>query len=407
MIHSMFLRALLAIAIFGTVTSAAYLVLVIAGAWRFAGKRRQLRSAAAYAPPVSVLKPVHGIEPNLEENLESFFRQDFPNFELIFCARHAGDPGLQMAQRLALKYPDVKVRILTCGKPPWTNAKLFSLEKMWKEAAHELLVISDSDVRVSPDYLREIIKPFADPKVGMTTCIFRGLPAGGFWTELEAFGYSVEMTAGVVVADMLEGMKFALGPTMVVRRECLKALGGFGFMADYCADDYILGNRVAESGKQVVLSHHAIDHMVFHHSFVASMRHQVRWMRSTRFSRPKGHLGTVLTYAMPYGVIGWIAGLASGHAALGLSLLGAAFLNRVIQSIAAGYFVAKDPKALTRAWLYPVRDLLGGFLWIGSYLSAKIDWRGEVYRLSTGGLMLREDKTTQVPKQEQAVARSE
>jgi len=397
----MSLRVLLAIAILGTLTSTAFLVLVIAGARRFGRVRRRLLSAPAYAPPVSVLKPVHGLEPNLEENLESFFRQDFPNFELIFCARQASDHGLQMAQRLSLKYPDVRVRILTVGEPPWTNAKLYSLEKMWKEAAHELLVISDSDVRVAPDYLQEIIKPFADPKVGMTTCMYRGLPAGGFWTELEGFGYSVEMTSGVVVADMLEGMKFALGPTMVVRRECVAALGGFGFMADYCADDYILGNRVADSGMEVVLSHHVIDHMVFHHSFLDSMRHQVRWMRSTRFSRPKGHLGTVLTYAMPFGVLGLIAGLVSGHAVLGWALFAAAFTNRTIQSIVAGYYVAGDRKALTHAFLYPIRDLLGVFLWMGSYLSAKIHWRGEIYRLSTGGLMLRAESPKPIPKQEE------
>jgi ceramide glucosyltransferase len=385
----MLARILLSIAIFGTVTSSAYLVLVIAGVVRFTRRRRELLKAPPYTPPVSVLKPVHGFEPNLRENLESFFRQDYPNFELIFCARRDDDAALQFARQLSEEYPAVKVRFMTSGEPPWTNAKLYSLERMWKQAAHDLFVISDSDVRVAPDYLLEIIKPFANPKVGMTTCIFRGLPAGGFWTDLEALGYSVEMTSGVVVADMLEGMKFALGPTMVVRRQCVEALNGFGFMADYCADDYILGNRVAESGKEVVLSHHSIDHMVFHHSFLSSMRHQVRWMRSTRFSRPKGHLGTVLTYAMPFGVLGLLAGLASGHSILGISLLLIAFLNRVIQSIMAGYIVAGDSKALTRAWLYPLRDLLGAFLWIGSYLSAKIDWRGEEYRLTNGGKMLR------------------
>jgi len=386
----MIFRFLLAVALFGTLTSTAYLLLVIAGVARFAKKRRQAFSAPGDTPSVSVLKPVHGLEPNLEENLETFFRQDYPEFELIFCARSLNDPALQIAQRLSEKYPRVQVRILTCGEPPWTNAKLYSLEKMWRQAAHDLLVISDSDVRVSPDYLREIIQPFADPKVGMTTCLYRGLPAGGFWTELEAFGYSVEMTGGVVVADMLEGMKFALGPTMVVRRECVQALGGFGFMADYCADDFILGNRVAESGMEVVLSHHVIDHMVFHHSFWASMRHQVRWMRSTRFSRPKGHLGTVLTYAMPFGVLGALAGLAGGYPVLGIALLGAAFINRVIQSVAAGYIVAGDRRALIYAWLYPIRDFLGGILWVGSYLSAKIDWRGETYVLTPGGLMLRD-----------------
>ncbi len=390
----MLARALLAIAIFGTVTSTAYLLLVIAGVLRSARRRRELLKQPAYTPPVSVLKPVHGLEPNLHENLESFFRQDYPNFELIFCARREDDAALQIARQLSEKYPAVNVRILTSGEPPWTNAKLYSLEKMWKQAAHDLLVISDSDVRVSPDYLREITKPFANPKVGMTTCIFRGLPAGGFWTDLEALGYSVEMTSGVVVADLLEGMKFALGPTMVVRRECLEALGGFGFMADYCADDYILGNRVAESGMEVVLSHHSIDHMVFHHSFLSSMRHQVRWMRSTRFSRPKGHLGTVLTYAMPFGVLGLLTGWASGYSKLGIGLFLAAFVNRVIQSVFAGYIVAGDKKALTRAWLYPVRDLLGAFLWVGSYLSAEIDWRGEKYRLTTAGKMLRARSTS-------------
>lgn len=386
----MLTNGLLAVAVFGILTSTIYLLLVVAGVLRFKKKERRLRGAPAYIQPLSVLKAVHGLEPNLEENLESFFRQDYPAFELLFCARESSDPALQVAQRLAEKYPNVRTRILTCGQPPWTNAKLYSLERMRKESSHELLVISDSDVRVTPDYLREITRPFANPKVGMTTCMFRGVPAGGFWTELEALSYSVEMTAGVLVADMLEGMKFALGPTMVVRRECVEALGGFGFMADYCADDYILGNRISESGMEVVLSHYAIDHMVFHHSFLASMRHQVRWMRSTRFSRPKGHLGTVLTFAMPFGVLGFFAGIVSGHVLLGAALLVAAFLNRMIQSIVAGYMVVHDTAALTRCWLYPLRDLMGAFLWLGSYLSAKIVWRGEVYRLAEGGLMLRE-----------------
>ena len=392
----MFSRLLLAIALFGTLTSSVYLALGLLAVVRFARKRRSMLTAPSYAPPVSVLKAVHGTEPNLEENLESFFCQNYPEYELLFCARRADDPGLQIAERLARKYPSVRTRVFTCGEPPWTNAKLYSLEKIWKQAAHKLFVISDSDVRVSPEYLREIIKPFSNPKVGMTTCLYRGLPAGGFWTELEALGFSVEMSAGVVVADMLEGMKFALGPTMVVRRECVEALGGFRFMADYCADDYILGNRVSESGMEVVLSHHSIDHMVFHHSFWASMRHQVRWMRSTRFSRPKGHLGTVLTYAVPFGVLGCVAGLASGHTVLGTALLGASILNRVILSIAAGFAVAGDRRALSHAWLYPLRDLIGGILWVGSYLSSKIDWRGETYRLKAGGLMLRahEDPTS-------------
>jgi ceramide glucosyltransferase len=386
----MFTDILLVIALLGTLTSTAYLLLVLAGVCGFVRQRREaLTAVPEFAPGVSILKPVHGLETDLEENLESFFRQDYSDFELIFCARHADDPALLLAQKMAKRHPRVPVRILTSGEPPWTNAKLYSLEAMWKEARHDLLVISDSDVRVSPNYLRELVKPFVDPRVGMGTCIYRGRPGSGFWTQLEALGMSVEMTSGVLVANLLEGMKFALGPTMIVRRECIDALNGFSFMAEFCADDYILGNSVAESGMKVVLSHLSVDHIVVHHSLASSLRHQVRWMRSTRFSRPKGHLGTVLTYAMPFGLLGLVAGVLGGRAAIGISLFAVAVGNRILQSIAAGYMVAGDRNALTRAWLYPVRDLLGAGLWLASYFGSTIEWRGESYRLAKAGRMLR------------------
>jgi len=387
----------LAIAVLGTLTSTAYLVLVFAGVARFQRRKRQYENAAPYLPPVSILKPLHGLEPNLEANLETFFQQDYPNFELLFCARHANDPGLLVAKKLAQQYPNVSARIFSCGEPPWTNAKLYSLERIWQEAANDLLVIGDSDVRVSPNYLREVVKPFSDPKVGMNTCIYRGVPTKGFWTRLEALGFSVEMTSGVVVAEMLEGMKFALGPTMVVRRECVEALGGFGFMADYHADDYFLGNAVAKSGMAVALSHHTIDHMVVHESFLSSIHHQVGWMRSTRFSRPKGHLGTILTFAMPYGILGFAAGLTSNHLGLGISLLAIAVAGRIAQSIVAGYIAVGDRAALTLCWLYPLRDLLGAFVWAGSYLSSTMMWRGELYLLNDGGRLTRIAEEAGVP----------
>jgi ceramide glucosyltransferase len=385
----MLASVLLAIALLGTLTSTAYVLLVCLGVLRFCRRRRAEIAFTDFTPPVSILKPLHGLEPNLEQNLESFFRQDYPEFELIFCARRADDPGLALARRLAERFPHVPIRLLTCGEPPWMNAKLYSLERMWTHARYELLIISDSDVRVGKSYLREVVKPFRDVRVGLNTCIYRGLPVGGFWTQIEALGMSVEMTAGVLVAEMMEGMKFALGPTMVVRKECLQALNGFGFMADYCADDYILGNAIADSGMKVALSHHSVEHAVVHHSFAASFAHQVRWMRSTRFSRPKGHLGSLLTYAMPYGVVGFIAALATGRPILGTMLLAWAIGNRILQSILAGYLVAGDRNALVRCWLFPIRDLLGGALWLASYFSSSINWRGEAYRLVRGGRMLR------------------
>ena len=383
----MITNLLLVVALLGSLTSFVFFLLVV-----IAAVRKRLvpdTPQSIFKPPVSVLKPVHGMEPRLEENLESFFRQDYPNYELIFCARHAHDPALLLAERLSAKYPNVKVKILTCGEPKWPNAKVYSLSRMMEAAENELIVISDSDVKVTPEYLAQIVAPLEDERVGLVTCVYRGVSVKGFWSKLEALGMSVEMTSGVLVAEMLEGMKFALGPTMVTRKSCVQAVGGFEAFADYCADDYVLGNLIEKQGHQVVLSDHAVDHIVVHRSFMESLKHQVRWMRSTRFSRPKGHFGTVLTFAMPFGVLSLIAGVLGHHWLLGTTIFAATYLERVLQSVIAGYGIVDDKQALRHAWLFPLRDLLGFFLWCGSYLSSKIDWRAEVYRLSVGGRMLR------------------
>ena len=383
----MIANLLLVVALLGSLTSFAFFLLVVVAVLR---KRLVPKTTwSRFEPPVSILKPVHGMEPRLEENLESFFQQDYPNYELIFCARHAHDPALLLAERLSAKYPNVKVKILTCGEPEWPNAKVYSLSHMIQAAENELIVISDSDVKVTPEYLARIVKPLEDERVGLVTCIYRGVSVNGFWSKLEALGMSVEMTSGVLVAEMLEGMKFALGPTMVTRKSCVNAVGGFEAFADYCADDYVLGNLIEKQGHRVVLSDHAVDHIVVHRSFMESLKHQVRWMRSTRFSRPKGHFGTVLTFAMPFGLLSLIAGLSGHHRLLGLSIFAAAYVERVVQSMITGYGIVRDKQALKQAWLFPVRDLLGFFLWCGSYLSSKIDWRAEVYRLTNGGRMLR------------------
>ncbi len=385
----MIANLLLVIALLGTLSSSVYLSLVAVAILRRRLAQKHTVSRQSFSPPISVLKPVHGMEPRLEENLESFFQQQYPVYELIFCARYADDPALQLVERLSAKYPATKVKILTCGEPKWTNAKVYSLSKMVEIAEHEVIVISDSDVHVTGNYLGKVVAPLEDEKVGLVTCVYRGMPAGGFWSRLEALGMSVEMTSGVLVAEMLEGMKFALGPTMVTRKKCVEAVGGFGAFADYCADDYLLGNLVAAAGHKVVLSDYAVDHIVLHRSALDSLKHQVRWMRSTRFSRPKGHLGTVFTFAMPFGLLGLLAGLFSGHVLLGVLMFASAFANRAVQSIIAGYGIVKDRCSLTDAWLYPLRDLLGFFLWCGSYASANINWRNEVYRLEEGGRMLR------------------
>ena len=385
-----FSQLLLAIAIIGTLASTVFLALSLLAARKHAAQRRAARSSqpSGALPPVSVLKPVHGMEPRLRENLESFFLQDYPaDWEVLFCARHEDDAALQLVREISTQYLNVKVRVLTTGEPPWPNAKVYSLEKMVREAQHEVLVISDSDVWVAPNYLREVAPPLNDRKAGVVTCLYRGLPIGGLWARLEAMGMSVEMTSGVLIANMLEGMKFALGPTMATRKDVLEKIGGVAQFGDFCADDYVIGNLADAAGYSNALSAHVIDHVVLSRSWSNSWAHQVRWMKSTRYSRPKGHFGSGLTFAIPFGILGLGGGMLAGHPALGWALFLWSLANRMIQSVAIGYGVVRDPRALVFCWLYPVRDLLGFFLWIASYSGNVIDWRGEKYRLEFGGKM--------------------
>lgn len=384
--------ALMALAAFGLVTSSVFSGMVL---WAVPGYLRERRTAFAkledppgFTPPLSLLKPLHGAEPYLEEHLATFFEQDYLRYEILFCTRSEDDPGLAIARRVAARFPAIPARFFSTGEPPYINAKVRSMELMEEAAAHDILVISDSDVRVTPDYLRAIALPFADSRVGGITCPYRGVAAeGGLWARLEAVGMSVEMTAGVLVARMMEGMQFTLGPTMAFRRETIRRMGGFRVTADYCADDFVLGNETFKLGQTIVLSHHPIDHMVINASFVQSLKHQVRWMKSTRFSRPKGHFGTALTFSMPFGLLGLAAGIAAHHVAVGVGLLVWAIASRWALSIAVGNWVVGDRDWFSLLVLYPVRDLMGFCFWAASYLSSKILWRGRVFQLLPGGKM--------------------
>jgi ceramide glucosyltransferase len=355
------------------------------GAVRLAQCRRALR-LGSFAPPVSLLKPLHGLEPGLESHLQSFFEQDYPEFEVIFCARSDQDAGLEIARRVAARYPKIRSRFLCSGSAPYANAKVWSLERMQSAAAHRFFVVSDSDVSVTRGYLRAVMAPFADERVGLVTCLYRGV-GSSFWSRLEAIGMSIEMSAGVLVAEMLEGMKFALGPTMVVRRDCLEETGGFRALGPYHADDFMLGNMIATGGHRVVLSTHTIDHHVLNSSFLPSVLHQIRWMKSTRFSRPKGHFGTALTFSMPYGLLA--AGIAVGlhRPLLGGLLLLWSWASRVALGACVGSLVVAEPRVWRSALLYPLRDLLGACYWVASYVSNQVRWRGEVYNLLQDGFM--------------------
>jgi ceramide glucosyltransferase len=377
--------------LFGLLTSTISALLALIGLAHFLRSRdakgREAAPASTASRPVSLLKPLDGDEPNLEAHLESFFRQDYPHFEILFCARHADDPGLSAARRVAARYPHIPAQFLSTGDDTWINAKVSSLERMHAAAAHDIFIISDSDVRVAPSYIRDVASPFAGESVGAVTCLYRGVADQGLWAQIEAAGMSVEMTTGVLTANLLEGMKFALGPTMAVRRRAVDAMGGFGVLGPYCSDDFLLGANVAAQGSTVVLSRHVIDHIILNLSFAASLRHQTRWMKSTRFSRPLGHLGTALTFSVPFGLLACVAALALHHPVLGLAVLAYSILNRVVLAALIGSLAVHERHLLRTTLLYPLRDLLGFFCWAASYGSSTILWRNRRYRLTRGGLM--------------------
>jgi ceramide glucosyltransferase len=389
---SVVLHVLFYAAMVGSVTSTIYCGMVLAAAARFGlRKRREDRAPADFLPPVSLLKPLHGSEDGLERNIETFFEQVYPApFELLFCARYETDEGLQLARRVGARYPHVDARYVTCGEPmpKFHNAKVYSLEKLDSEAKNDLYITSDADVRVEPDYIRRLIQNLRDPHMGLASCLYLGTldneTQARLSAKLDAVGKSVEMTSGVLVADMLEGTKFALGATMVVRRKSFQDVGGFGELGQFYADDFVLGNRLAEQGTGVRMASHVIRLMVQDTPFWLSFRNQLRWMQSTRRSRPWGHLGSGLTFAMPFGMMGLIWGLLTGHVALGLLWLAAMVVNRWLQA-GAILRVMGDSGWLRGTLIYPLRDLLGSILWVGSYGGDKFYYRGKIYTLKDGG----------------------
>jgi len=389
---SLVLSVLFWAAAVGTATSSIYCLMVVVAALRFGLRKRREDSAAAdFLPPVSVFKPMHGTEPGMERNLVSFFEQDYPEFELLFCARHENDEGLKVARAMAERYPQVNARIVTCGEPTpeFHNAKVFSLAKLDAVAKYDVVVSSDADVRVAKDYLRRLVQHLKPAEMGLASCLYIGTveeEAGkaSLAAHLDAVGKSVEMTSGVLVADLLEGTKFALGPTMVLRRRSFEDAGGLADLGRFYAEDFVIGNRLAEKGIGVRMATHVIRLMVRDQPFWLSFKDQLRWMRSTRKSRPWGHLGSGLTFAMPFGFAGLLWGLSSGHAGLGALWLFAMVVNRWLQA-GTVLQVLGDPDWLRGTAIYPLRDLLGSLLWVGSYVSRRFYYRGGIYVLNDGG----------------------
>jgi len=385
---------LAAIALLGTLSSTVFLALALIGARRFRAIAQQQRAfeatlGDAQLPFVSQLKPLHGLEPQLEENLESFFTQDYPQFEVLFGVDQEDDEAAAVARRVMERHPERESRIMVNGEPLWPNPPAYSFHRMAEVARGEILVTSDSDVIVDRNYLRQVVPPLLHKKTGMLTCVYRGLNTGGFWSLMDAIGMSVEMTAGVVIANWVEGMKFGLGPTIVVRRDALNAIGGYPAIGEYFSNDFVIGNFIAAKGFDVALSRHIISHVVPPMTFRRMWQRQVRWAAGTRRSRPLGHLGTGLVYAVPYGLLALIAGVLLGHPVLGAAVLGWSVLNRCIEALAIGWMITRDRECLRRPWLYAVRDLIGFAVWVASYAKRKITWRDGRFELNDDGRVLR------------------
>jgi ceramide glucosyltransferase len=332
-------------------------------------------------PPISILKPLAGLDRGLESNLRTFFEQDYPAFEILFAVREASDAAAAIAEKLRAEYPHVPSRILLAGEPPYSNAKVHSLDRMLAAAANDLVVMSDSDTRVTPSLLRTIAAEFQDERIGVATCPYRAVPGPSFWSRLEAIGMNTDFLAGILVACMLEGMHFAVGPTIAARRAVLESIGGFNRLKDYLAEDFVMGKFAAEAGHGVMLSSYVIEHHIGSTDFRHNAAHRLRWTRSTRRSRPLGYAGQIFTMPLPIALAAFIFGCFA-NAEL---LWSAAGIAVVIRAVAAYVISSRVLGARISFTMLPVEDLAGFCFWIAGFFGNTIEWRGRRYRVFPDG----------------------
>jgi len=358
------------------VGSLVYCVLTILAAVRYRAVRPpELRGAT----PISVLKPLAGLDDGLEANLRTFFEQSYPRFEILFAVRSPEDPAIAVVERLRMRYPGVPSRLIVVGEPPYPNAKVYSLDRMLAAAEHDLLVMADSDIRVTPDMLATIAAEFQDERLGLATCPYRAVPGRSFWSTLEAIGLNTEFLGGVLVARMLDGMKFALGPTIALRRQTLERIGGFDAVKDYLAEDFVMGKLAAERGDRVILSSYVIEHAIGAQPFAANMRHRLRWNRSTRRSRPWGYIGQVFTNPLPPALI-----LCAVNPEW-WPVLAVTALFRGAAGWAVAEHVLRDPLTRRLWWLTPLQDIASFLVWMAGFFGNTIVWRGRKYYLRRDG----------------------
>lgn len=350
-----------------------YSLLQIVAALRYlAVKPAALRSLE----PISILKPLAGLDLGLESNLRTFFEQDYSAFEVLFAVRTESDPAAEVVARLQREYPKVPSRLLITGEPPYPNAKVHSLDHMLSAAANDLVVMSDSDIRVTPGLLRTIAAEFQNPRLGVATCPYRAIAGKSFWSRLEATGMNTDFWGSALVARMLEGMRFAVGPTIAARRRALQSIGGFERVKDYLAEDFVIGKFAAEAGHDVILSSYVIEHHIGSATLPENIAHRMRWARSTRRSRPAGYVGQLFTMPMPLALL-VCAAWPAWWPVLPVVLM--------VRALAAYTVSTRVLQARVHWPLLPVEDLMGFCFWIAGFFGNTISWRGRRYRLLTDG----------------------
>ncbi len=350
-------------------------------AWRFWRGGPRVGGAT---PALSVLKPLQGNGGSLEENLRAHATQDYPEFELLFGVETADDPAVAVVSRLAAEFSDRPIEIVVCGPAPAGNAKVWRLEELARRAHHDVFLVNDADITVESGYFREVVAELDDPAVGLVSCLYRARPAQGFASLLEALWVSTEFQGQVLAARGFQGMRFALGATMALRRADLDALGGFEALRPFLADDYQLGSRLAAQGRRVVLARRVVETVVPDAGWRDVGRHWLRWSRTVRVSRPWGHAGLLFTHGTVWSLA--TLGLAGNQAPAAVAALICLALRGVAAwSVGRG---ALGSELVDRRghWIF-VADLFAFGVWCASFLGNRVEWAGRRYRLDRAGRM--------------------
>jgi ceramide glucosyltransferase len=384
MIHHI-LRILEFVAILGCLSSSIYYAMCLWSARAFLGEPKTVGDSTEVLPPVSILKPLKGTDPDIYECFRSHCLQDYLLYEIIFGVSDPADPAVASVQRLQREFPDHAIRLVVSPTQLGANVKVSNLEQMLATARYEHLLVNDSDIRVERDYLRRVMAPLADQHVGMVTCLYRGVAGGSIGSKLESLGISTDFCAGVLVARQLEGgLRFGLGSTLAFRGADLERIGGFRSIVDFLADDYELGRRLAGLGLQVVLSDVVVETHLPAYDLRGFLSHQLRWARGVRDSRAKGYVGLVSTYGVMWALLAVIAARGAPWA---WGVLGATFLLRLAAAFAVGGAVLRDQSLLAHLWLLPLRDLIAAAVWAASFVGHTVTWRGDRFKLKDGRLI--------------------